>query len=88
MMLFALLMTGGALASLFVLPWQVAALLALIAAPFLPLAPVAVGLLADTLYLAPSASLHTLPVWTIAGIAVAVIALFVRRNVEARIMTS
>lgn len=65
-------------------PWPFTAALAVTAALFEPLVPLAVGLFADTLYYAPHAG--TLPVFTFYGAVVAVLAFFVRNRLKAGII--
>ncbi|OGG64666.1 hypothetical protein A3J11_02875 [Candidatus Kaiserbacteria bacterium RIFCSPLOWO2_02_FULL_55_12] len=65
-------------------PWPFTVLLALISVRWEPLVPLAVGLFADTLYYVPSAAL--VPVFTLSGAAVTVIALFVRSRLRTSIM--
>ena len=86
MIRFALVLAVGAFFALFLFPWPVAAVLGALAAPFLPVIPVALGLIADTLYLASGATPHTLPVATLIGFCGSVIGFLVRRHLEARIM--
>lgn len=86
MIRFAAMLFIGAFLSLFFFPWPIAAVLGAIAAPFLPVVPLALGLAADTLYLAPNASLHTLPIATMIGLAGTIFATLVRRHLETRIM--
>ena len=66
------------------LPWPLALLVGIIAAGASPLAPLAAGIFADTLYQAPHASLF--PWATIIGAFVALAAVLVRSFLEARIM--
>ena len=61
-------------------PWPLTALLAFIASFTEPLVPLAVGLLADTLYYTPSAG--ALPLFTLAGAALTAAAFFVRSRLR------
>ncbi|MDP2594127.1 MAG: hypothetical protein Q8P36_02210 [bacterium] len=78
---FAWLLLVGACCSLIFFPRVFTLLLVLAAGPFIPGAPLAVGMLADALYVAPSA--HALPFFTIIGGALSGIALFVRARFSA-----
>lgn len=69
------LLTVVTLAALFVLPWVATALLALATAWYEPLVPLAVGLLADTLYYVPHEG--GIPLFTLSGAVVTIGALFV-----------
>jgi len=73
----------GACISPFFFPWPLTALLALGSGLFVPLAPIALGLLADTLYLAPGAGV---PFYTFLGVLVTALAFFVRARLLARII--
>ncbi len=57
-------------------PWPLTALLAVISSFFEPLVPFAVGLFADTLYAAPGVG--ALPMFTLYGLALSIIAVLVR----------
>lgn len=61
-------------------PWPLTALLAVVSSFFEPLVPLAVGLFADTLYAAPSVG--ALPIFTLYGLAVSIIAVFVRSRMR------
>lgn len=69
------------LVSVIFFPWPLTALLALVAAFIEPLAPLAVGLFADTLYYAPSTG--ALPFFTLVGAVATTIALLVRSRLRA-----
>lgn len=69
------------LVSVIFFPWPLTAFLALVTAFIEPVAPLAVGLFADTLYYAPSAG--ALPFFTLAGAAATTIALLVRSRLRA-----
>ncbi|MFA5998157.1 MAG: hypothetical protein WC814_02110 [Candidatus Paceibacterota bacterium] len=75
------ILTIATFVSVLFFPWPLSVLLALIASLFEPLVPVAVGLFADTLYYAPSAG--TLPVFTLYGLVVSIIAALVRSRLRA-----
>lgn len=72
----------SACASLLLFPWMVTAVLALLAAVFVPLLPLALGMLADALYLPP----HAWPLATLAGLIATLAAFLVRRRLSASIM--
>ncbi|MDO8407852.1 MAG: hypothetical protein Q7S95_01270 [bacterium] len=78
---FAWLLVVLACCSLLLFPRALTLLLALAAGPFIPGAPLAVGLLADALYAATGA--HALPFFTIIGGALSGLALFVRARFSA-----
>jgi hypothetical protein len=65
-------------------PWPLSAALALSAAIYFPLAPLACGILIDALYFAPGA--YPYPFFLAAGLLAALAALFVHRFVETSIM--
>ena len=75
------MLTLASLISVVLFPWPLSAALALSAATVEPLVPLAAGLLADTLYYAPSAS--ALPFFTLAGGAATALAFFVRSRLRA-----
>ncbi|MGH7175314.1 MAG: hypothetical protein ACREGR_03080 [Minisyncoccia bacterium] len=81
-MRFALL--ALALLAPFIFPWPLAALLTLAAAFFFPLAPLAVGALAEALYYAHGA--YSFPLFLTLGVFTTLLALFVHRFVETSIM--
>ena len=62
------------------LPWVVTALLALVASIFDPLVPLAIGLFADTLYYSPQVGM--IPLFTLFGALVTVVAFFVRSRLS------
>lgn len=75
--------------SLFLFPYPYTVLLSLIASLYLPFAALVVGVLADILYfspLPPSSGGLSLPVGTLLGALLSVLALFVRRFVKTRII--
>ena len=76
--------TIASLISAIVFPWSFACAAALAAAFFVPLAPLACGLLADALYYAPHA--YPFPLYTVLGAFASAAALLVRRFVETSIM--
>jgi len=61
-------------------PWFVTALLVLISSFYIPLLPLSIGLFADTLYYTPNNGLW--PLFTIYGIVVTVVVLFVRSRLK------
>ena len=78
---FAWLLMVGACCSLFFFPRVLTLLLVLATGLFIPGAPLAIGMLADALYAAPS--LHAPLSFTIIGGALSGIALFVRARFSA-----
>ena len=74
----------GAFLSLFFLPRSCAVILALVATPIIPGAPLLIGALADVLYLPPG--LHALPLLTLIGAALSALTLFVRSRLTAGII--
>ncbi len=82
-------MTRGILTSLtfistVLFPWPLSVLLALCASLFEPLVPLAAGLFADTLYYVPQAGV--LPLFTLGGGALTIIAFFVRDRLKTSII--
>ena len=73
-----------ALLALFMLPWQFGMLAVLIAALFVPLAGVALGIIAELFYYQPGAA--SIPWLALAGLAAAVFSYLVHRYVKPRIM--
>ena len=67
--------------SVLLFPWPLSVLLAVIASFFEPLVPFAAGLFADTLYYAPHAG--TLPIFTLYGLGLSIIATLVRSRLSA-----
>jgi len=65
-------------------PWPLTVALALTTAYVAPLAPLAIGLFADTLYYVPPTP--PLPLFTFCGLAVTVLAFFVRGRVRTGMM--
>lgn len=65
-------------------PWPFTALLAVVSSFVEPLLPLAAGLFADTLYYTPQAG--TLPLFTLSGLALSLIATFVRNRLRAGII--
>ena len=61
-------------------PWPLTALLALVAALFEPLVPLAVGLFVDALYYTPG--MEAWPLFTLSGLAMSVIVVFVRSQLR------
>jgi len=78
---FAWLLVVGACCSLLFFPRVLTLLLVLAVGPFIPGAPLAIGMLADAFYAAPSA--HALPFFTVIGGALSGVALFVRSRFAA-----
>lgn len=74
------ILTVSTLISVVLFPWPLSVLLALGASFFEPLVPLSAGLLADTLYFAPGAG--GLPVYTLYGLVVSVVAVFVRSQMR------
>ncbi len=74
------LLTIGTFISAVLFPWPLTAALALAAALFEPLVPLAAGLFVDTLYYAPAA--HTLPLFALFGAVATALAFFVRSRLE------
>lgn len=72
------------LVSVLFFPWPLTASLALVSSLVEPLVPLAAGLFADTLYYTPHAG--TVPLFTLLGAVVTVIALFVRSRLKASII--
>jgi len=73
----------GAFVSVIFLPWLVTACIAVVLAAFDPLVPIALGIFADALYM-PYGSF--LPVSTLLGAGVAIVAFFVRSRLKTSIM--
>jgi hypothetical protein len=71
-------LTIGTLASIIFFPWQLSVLVVLGGAGIEPLLPLAAGLLADALYFVPHST--TLPVFSLGGAAVSIVATVVRRQ--------
>lgn len=74
------LLTLSTFISIIFFPWPLAALLALFVSVTEPLVPLAAGLFADTLYY--SSSSGTIPLFTLGGASVTVIAFFVRSRLR------
>lgn len=74
------ILTISTFLSIILFPWPLSALLAIVSAFFEPLVPIAVGLFADTLYYVPHAG--GLPVFTLYGLIVSGIAIFVRSQLR------
>ena len=70
--------------SVLLFPWPLAVLLSLAAALFEPLVPLAAGLLADTLYYAPAPG--ALPLFTLGGAFLSLLAFLVRRRLNTSII--
>lgn len=73
-----------ALISAFIFPWIFTAGIAFFAALWIPLLPLAVGILLDVLYYAPQA--HWFPLGTVSGALVTLVAHFVRTRLKAGII--
>jgi cation transporter-like permease len=78
------LLTVFSLATVIFFPWPFAAAIALMASSIEPLIPLAAGIFADTLYLAPHTSV--VPYFSVWGALTTVIVLLVRRWLEASII--
>jgi len=78
---FAWLLLVGACCSLLFFPRVLTILLVIAAGPFIPGAPLAVGMLADALYAVPNA--NALPFFTVIGGTLSGVALFVRARFSA-----
>lgn len=74
------ILTISTFASLILLPWPCTVVLALAAACIEPLVPFAVGVLADTLYFIPHGT--ALPLASLAGLLVTLLALFVHSRLR------
>lgn len=74
------ILTLSTLASVILFPWPLSVLLALASAIVEPLVPLAVGIFADTLYYTPQA--RALPLFTICGAVVTIIAFLVRSQLS------
>lgn len=70
--------------SIVLFPWPLTVLLTLAVSLFEPLVPLAAGLFADTLYYAPQSEI--LPIFTLYGVLVTVVALFVRSRLKTSII--
>lgn len=77
-------LTSAALVSAILFPWPFTVLLALVASLTEPLVPLAVGILADTLYY--SAARTALPFFTLVGVIGTIISLVVRSRLSASII--
>lgn len=82
-------MTRGAVAvfvliSAFIFPWIYTAGIAFVTALWIPLLPLAAGILLDILYYAPHA--HWFPLGTVLGALVTLVAHFVRTRLKAGII--
>lgn len=73
-----------ALTSVVLFPWPLTVILAVVSAFVEPLLPLAVGIFVDTLYYTPQA--HTLPIFTLSGALVTIVAFVVRSRLRASIM--
>lgn len=76
----------AAAASLIFLPWPVSAALALFAAPAIPLAPLALGIMADALYFSPGVSL--VPLASLVGAVASALALLLRARLASGIIAA
>ena len=74
----------AALISLFWLPWPLTIVLLILVSAYEPLAAAGLGLFADVLYFAHG--VYGFPYMTVLGVCIALIAFFVRKFVEARII--
>lgn len=72
------------LASTFLFPWPLTVVLVLSTAPFEPLLPFAVGILADTIYYTPAAGAS--PLYTVLGALSSVLAVLVRNQLRTGII--
>ncbi len=80
----AWILVVGACCSLLMFPRALTLFLALAAGPFIPGAPLAIGMFADALY--ATSGVHMFPSLTILGGALSGLALFVRARFSASIM--
>lgn len=71
----------AAFLSVFLFPWQLWVSILFALSPFEPFLPLAIGLFADTLYYVPHDTFF--PVYTLFGIALTGIALFMRSRLKA-----
>lgn len=78
------ILTIATFVSTILFPWPLTAVLAVAAAFFEPLVPLAAGLFADTLYFVPRAGAW--PIYTLWGLVLTVVALFVRSRLGASII--
>lgn len=76
----AALLTILSLVSLVLFPWPMTVLLALLTAGVEPLAPLGIGLLADTLYYAPHVGRW--PLFTLGGVVATAIAVWVQSRLR------
>lgn len=65
-------------------PWPLTAILAIVASVFEPLVPLAAGLFADTLYYAPQSG--AIPLFTLCGALLTIVAFFVRSRLKTSII--
>lgn len=79
------MLTLFTLISVIFFPWPLAAFFALASALFVPLLPLAAGIFADTLYYVPWSG-GTVPLFTLFGVTVTMIAIFVRSRLKAGII--
>ncbi len=75
-----ILITLIAFVSVILFPWQFTAFLVLVSSFFVPLLPLAIGIFADTLYY--SMKITLVPLYTILGLLVTGIAIFVRTRLQ------
>ena len=73
-----------ALIALFVFPWQVSFVAVFIAALFMPVAGIALGIIGDIVYYVPGASF--VPYFTLLGALVTAVSILVHRFVKTRII--
>lgn len=78
------ILTVATFISVLLFPWPLSVLFAVAASFFEPLVPFAAGIFADTLYYAPYAG--TLPVFTLYGLGLSIIAVFVRSRLSTGII--
>lgn len=77
------ILTIATFVSIILFPWPLTALLAFSASFFEPLVPLSAGVFADTLYYSPQTGL---PLFTLYGLIVSVVAVLVRRQMRTSTM--
>lgn len=75
--------TMFALVSVVLFPWPLTVLVAVAAALYVPLLPLSIGIFSDTLYYTPAAGL---PLFTLGGMALTLLAFFVRNRLNTGII--
>lgn len=75
------ILTISTFISVVLFPWPLTTILALITSFFEPIVPLAAGLFTDTLYYTPHAG--SLPVFTLYGLGLSILSIFVRRKLRA-----